>query len=207
MASPITHIVLTNKVFGKYFPGQDRKKFFIGTSFPDIRYYDNLDRSETHHNGQSLAEISGEPPFFAGLHFHAWLDEKWSAFYHQQRSRPEFLASWHVYGTALKFFQDELFYERFNGWPEIISFFDDILDEEKFFDPDLSLADLAAWHRRLQKYFAQKPSNETRGFSLLDSGAEGDFLFQTNLFIEQMRSDKKIIALLNDFYDKFEELV
>ncbi|HRY52375.1 MAG TPA: hypothetical protein P5089_00795 [Candidatus Portnoybacteria bacterium] len=206
MASPVTHIVLTDKVFNKYFPGHDRKKFFIGTSFPDIRYYDNMDREETHPDGKTLAAIIKEDSFSAGLHFHALLDKKWGAFYYQQRSQPAFISSWHVFGTALKFFQDELFYERFGGWASVSSFFDDILEEEKSFDPDLSEEDIRGWHGRLQKYFAQKPNEETRRFSLVDNEATGDFLKQVNVFIEQMRANKEITESLNDFYDKFESL-
>ena len=70
----------------------------------------------------------------------------------------------------------------------------------------MSEEDIRGWHGRLQKYFAQKPNEETRRFSLVDNEATGDFLKQVNVFIEQMRANKEITESLNDFYDKFESL-
>lgn len=51
MATPITHIVLTEKVFEKFFKDKTRKDFFIGTSFPDIKYLKVIDRDKSHFNG------------------------------------------------------------------------------------------------------------------------------------------------------------
>jgi len=38
MAAYITHIVLTDKIFDKHFSNKNKAEFYIGTSFPDIRY-------------------------------------------------------------------------------------------------------------------------------------------------------------------------
>ena len=60
MAAPITHIVLTNKIFNKYFSNKEKGDFFIGASFPDIRYLKVIKREKTHFNNITLNEIKLE---------------------------------------------------------------------------------------------------------------------------------------------------
>ncbi len=75
MAAPITHIVLTQKIFDKYFRRLDHQLFFIGTLLPDIRYLGVIDRKETHYKNLSIKDLNGEKSFLAGLKFHSILDE------------------------------------------------------------------------------------------------------------------------------------
>lgn len=205
MAAPITHIVLADKIFDKYFSGKNRKEFFVGTSFPDIRYYDNLDREKTHQNGKSIEEIAKEGSFLAGAHFHAFLDEKWGNFYRSLQDHPFFLEPSHLSSVSLKFFQDELLYGFFKDWERVVGFFDAIPEEEKHFE--IAEKDIAGWHALLKKYFIEKPNNETRRLVLTDTGFNYDFVDQVDLFIEKMRGDKRIIRAAGDFYDKFEGLI
>ncbi len=131
MPAPITHIVLADKVFDKYFFDKDRKEFFIGTSFPDIRYYDNLDREKTHQDGLSIEEIVKESSFLAGMHFHSFVDEKWGNFYRRLEDHQLYLEPLQVSAVALKFFEDERLYGHFSGWGQVADFFDGALEEEK----------------------------------------------------------------------------
>ncbi|MDD2753585.1 MAG: hypothetical protein PHT44_03180 [Candidatus Portnoybacteria bacterium] len=205
MAAPITHIVLANKVFDKYFSGKDRKEFFVGTSFPDIRYYDNLDREKTHQDGKSIEEIAKEDSFFAGAHFHSLLDERWGNFYRLLKDHPFYIEPHHVLSVSLKFLQDELLYDRFSGWTELAGFFDGVLEGEKKFG--LPEKDIVRWHGFLQKYFIERPSDKTRALVLVDGGFDFDFIDQVNLFVAKMRGDEKIVQAARDFYDKFDGLI
>ncbi|MBU2036835.1 hypothetical protein KJ866_01325 [Patescibacteria group bacterium] len=205
MPSPITHIVLADKVFDKYFSDKDRKAFFVGTSFPDIRYYDNLDREKTHQDGLNIERIGKESSFLAGMHFHAFVDEKWGDFYQWLEEHPFYIEPHQVSVVALKFFEDERLYGRFKEWEQIAEFFDGVLDEEKKFE--IAEKDILRWHGFLRQYFIKKPNDQTRRPILMDAGLNSDFADQVNLFIEQMRGDKRIIEAIDDFYDKFESLL
>lgn len=205
MPAPITHVVLANKVFDKYFSDKDRKDFFIGTSFPDIRYYDNLDREKTHQGGLSLEEMGREGSFLAGMHFHAFVDEKWENFYRRLEDHPLYLEPLHVSSVALKFFEDERLYNCLKEWGQIAGFFGGALDEEKKFG--IAEKDIIRWHGFLQKYFIKNPDDQTRRLVLMDSGLNLDFIDQVNLFIGQMRSDERVIEAVDEFYDKFESLL
>ena len=205
MAAPITHIVFANKVFDKYFSGKNKRAFFVGTSFPDIRYYDNLDREKTHFKTADIKEIVSENSFLAGLKLHSYLDDKREAFYSSLPGYPFYFEPRHVMDSALKFFEDEIFYERMNNWGEIVGFFDEALPEEKQLGP--TEEDVEAWHKLLREYLSKKPNNLSRKGVLVDIGFHNNFAEQVNIFIKVMRQDEKIIAAVNGFCDKFEELI
>jgi hypothetical protein len=49
MATPITHIILTEKIYEEHFKDCDKKEFVLGTLLPDIRYLDkSISRESTH---------------------------------------------------------------------------------------------------------------------------------------------------------------
>jgi hypothetical protein len=50
MATPITHILLTDKVYEEHFKDCDKKEFFLGTILPDIRYLDKSISRESMHS-------------------------------------------------------------------------------------------------------------------------------------------------------------
>src|SRR3989344_6627312 len=76
MASPITHIVLAQKVLETILSKFDKKTFILGTSLPDIRYYQNsAKRSETHFDPANMPMVSSETDSFkAGMIFHSVVD-------------------------------------------------------------------------------------------------------------------------------------
>lgn len=205
MPAPITHIVLADKVFDKYFSDKDRKDFFIGTSFPDIRYYDNLDREKTHQGGLSLREIAKESSCLAGMHFHALVDEKWGNFYRRLENHPLYLEPLNVSAVALKFFEDERLYGYFADWERTAGFFNDILEAEKTFG--IVEKDIIRWHGFLKEYFRKGPDDQSRRLVLTDAIFYPDFVDQVNLFIKRMRDDQRVIKAVGEFYDNFESLL
>lgn len=74
MAAPITHIVLTKKIYKQHFSEKSFDEFIIGTSLPDIRYLKTVDRDKTHFPTSMLNEIKQEQSFTAGLKFHSIVD-------------------------------------------------------------------------------------------------------------------------------------
>src|SRR4030043_1902184 len=78
MAAPITHIVLTEKVFDKFFSDKKRKDFYIGTVFSDIGYLGVVDRQSTHFPLQELKleDVKKEQnSFTAGVEIYSLVDD------------------------------------------------------------------------------------------------------------------------------------
>lgn len=77
MASQISHIAYGQKFLDRYLKNQeiDRKKFFVGTLFPDIRYLASLSR-ETNHvdNVDQTAIMHEKNDFQKGLLVHNFVD-------------------------------------------------------------------------------------------------------------------------------------
>ena len=111
MAAPITHIVLSGKIFDKYFSNFSKEEFFIGTSFPDIRYLGIIDRHKTHFSNASLQEIKQKNSFWAGLLFHSFVDAKEIEYMKLNKIYSLMPHLKHV-GHSFKFFEDELLYDK-----------------------------------------------------------------------------------------------
>lgn len=205
MACPITHIVLADSIFEEIFPGKDRRDFFIGTSLPDIRYLENFDRSRTHLEGFSLADLEKESSFMAGFKFHSFLDEIWNGFYANHPDYPFFIEPTHISDTALKFLADEMIYGRFGGWPEIIGYLADLIQEE--LRMDIPEDDLKRWHEELRKYFSQKPTDESRTDFIEGIGLGLELADEVEDFIKEMKSNEKLLSAMEQFYEKFGQLV
>ncbi|MDO8266062.1 MAG: hypothetical protein Q7T41_03930 [Candidatus Saccharibacteria bacterium] len=159
MAAPITHLVLTNKVYDKFFSDKDKAQFLVGTSFPDIRYLKEIDRDKTHLDVTSIEDVKQEGSFKAGMLFHNLLDHK----------REEFLLSKNIYSLcpeskwltqAVKFAEDKLLYTKITDWKPYADYFNDILEQELTFD--VAEIHLEHWHRTLKDYFSQDPTPESR---------------------------------------------
>jgi len=204
MPSPITHIVLAEKIFEKHFSQKNKSEFFIGTSFPDIRYFDNLDRIKTHLPGSSLAEIKKENSFMAGLKFHSFVDEVHNNFF-VFKDNPFFLEPISITATSLKFFEDELFYSRFSNWPEIANYFKQTVEDENNFDVEKK--DIITWHEALRAYFTEKPSLESREKFLKKIEFSDELAKRIEAFIVNMKKTFQVEKTVNDFYDEFEELI
>src|SRR3989339_889841 len=204
MPSPITHIVLAEKVFEKHFSQKNKPEFFIGTSFPDIRYFDNLDREKTHLPGLSLAEIKKEDSFMAGLKLHSLVDDVHNNFF-AFRDNPLFLEPIHITATSLKFFEDELFYSRLSNWQEIADYFKQTVEEENNFG--IEKKDIITWHEALRAYFTEASSFKSRGKFLKKIEFSDELAKQIEAFLVKMRELSQIEKAVAAFYDEFERLI
>jgi hypothetical protein len=204
MAAPITHIVLTKKIFHNVLHNYDKKDFIIGTSFPDIRYLGTIDREKTHFNVNNLEDINDENPFFAGMKFHALVD----------KVREDFLLSRNIYSycpeskyitQSIKFVEDKMLYEKIADWPVYQNYFDNILQEE--IESDAGKDTVTQWHNLLKNYFANKPNEESiRNFVVkinLPESIAVEIINNVNL-IEQI---PEVISYIKDLYKDFEGLL
>lgn len=158
MAAPITHAVLSDKVFDTFFSDKDKKKFFIGTLFPDIRYLGDIDRKKTHMKGLTLKDVQNEQDsFMCGLKFHSLVDEL----------REDFVVSKDVYShvpdfkyttQSLKFFEDMFLYNKVDTWSEYSGYFNEVLAAET--DMGVPEHSVRKWHTMIQEYFSNQPTAE-----------------------------------------------
>ena len=204
MAAPITHIALTEKIFDKLFKDKIRKDFFIGTSFPDIRYLKVIDRDKTHYDDLSIADLGNDESFSAGVKFHSILDH----------AREKFIVENGVYSLcpeskyitqSLKILEDEIFYQYVKDWNTYIDYLNKILPIEK--NSGIAEKDLEKWHSLLQQYFQNQPNkNAVKNFTL-DIGFTKEVADEINNNIAIMRANKKIIKTLKNLYKNFDSLI
>lgn len=204
MAAPITHIVLTEKVYNLYFSHLDRKKFFVGTSFPDIRYLGVIDREKTHLSLSSMQEIAQKDSFTAGMCFHAYLDIV----------REKFIVSRDLYSLvpespfitqAVKFLEDMVFYDRVRGWEVIRSYFDDVLTEEIAFG--VSMQNVHRWHKVLQRAFSNTPTPEDVTEFVNGIGKPLEMAQEINRVVSVIRDNQKVLAIIEELYENFENMI
>jgi len=202
MATPITHIVLTDKVFDKYFKDKNKKDFFIGTSFPDIRYIADIKRKTTH-----LFNDEEENSFKAGMGFHCLIDKTWNKFV---ISNNNFILYSKLKNsvndiTSLKLLEDELLYGKINNWKQYIKFFDEVLSDEFLFN--IPEKKIEKWHKILKKYFLRKPNDSDRESFLKDLRFPKKTIDEMNHNINLMKNDQRIVQAIMGLYNDFESIL
>jgi hypothetical protein len=219
MAAPITHVILAEKMFPKYFSHLNRKKFFVGTCFPDIRYLGVIDREKTHFLHPKLNHIQKENSFMAGVMFHSLVDEARNYFIRNYPKLQQLLKivlkltaskpnqsnfEIAVVNSCSKLLEDERHYDKSNNWQTYIIFLNDVLPEEVSFD--IPQKTIKKWHLLLSKYFSQKPNDWTRKRFFLAENFSRDEVERRNTIIKKIKSIKIVNQLIEDFYNNFEEI-
>lgn len=204
MAAPITHIVLTAKIFDKLFKDKNKKEFFIGSCFPDIRYLKVIEREKTHFNNLAVVDLKNNSAFDTGLKFHSILDI----------AREKFIVENSLYSlcpeskyitVSVKLLEDELHYKKITNWNNYVDYLKEILTEEINIGVDIN--DVQKWHNLLSNYFRTKPNTKSvtdfmHGVYYTDDDIQEIF---ENLKI--IKADKKVVEILNNLYKKFDALI
>lgn len=200
MAAPITHIVLTDKVFKKYFSNKDRQKFFVGTSLPDIRYLGCIAREKTHYKNVTLKDVLDRNSFDAGMLFHSLVDEVRERYMNKNGYYSLFPKTYRAI-QASKMFEDRILYNKVTNWPEIIDYFDKVYKEE--LDLDIKKDDIEKWHQSRKEYFARKPGDKEIIMFAVKTGFPSELGEEINNIIQNAdtKAAKKIVL---NFYDSFE---
>lgn len=198
MAAPITHIVLAEKIFEKYFADKDKKEFFLGTSFPDIRYLGALDRSKTHFKVSNIQDTLESSAFLSGMKFHSLVDIVRERFMRNNGLYDLFPKS-QVLSMAIKVFEDGILYKRINNWKEIISFFEDINKNEAAFG--VSNQNIEKWHILLKHYFSQPPITDKAVKMLVeDMGHPAEMADKIIKVLAGIKDKDKAAEIVNNFY-------
>lgn len=209
MAGPIAHILIALAVLAGPFRGDfDERDFLLGTSFPDIRYLGSVDRSQTHTQDVTFEMIKSEPDSFkAGVLLHSWVDQQRER-YMQQNHVYDHLPDSKYRGVYLKIIEDLALVNRYQGWSDVRSVFDEIAHAEQEFG--VPLVDLQKWHRILQIYLENGPQDaaidkvltELYGRSLtLAMFMRLGYRLWVKPIIKQGLEDSVLIQKIYDFYD------
>ncbi|MFH1289526.1 MAG: hypothetical protein ABIH88_02290 [Patescibacteria group bacterium] len=208
MASPITHIVLAEKIYSKFFKNKNRQEFFIGTNFPDIRYLGVISREKTHFKGFEINDLALENSFFAGFKFHCLLDRKRHKFLLKNLSefkKEETFLNSVLANRALKLFEDEVLYNRVANWEEHISFLDKILPLELEFG--IKEQRIREWHKAFQNYFSQKPGKRSREEFLNAISLPKEDIEKINSTVEGFKKGDSTEKMTNKLYNCFERII
>ncbi len=204
MAAPITHLVLADKVFYKFFKDKKRSDFLVGTSFPDIRYLKVIDREKTHIKNIDLDDVKNEKSSFnAGFKFHSLVDEDRIKFISKFESSPSFPKTKPAV-MALKFLEDEVLYNKIKNWKEIIEYFDKIYKEEVNLGVDKKEVD--RWHSYLKDYLSKIPTKETRRKFLLNIGLSESAIEEIEAAINLLRRNE-ILSAIEELYSSFDNII
>ncbi len=204
MAAPITHIVLANKIYDKLFSHLDKACFFLGTSFPDIRYIAPIGRQETHPEVNSIEDLANCNAFTTGVKLHALIDN----------IREDFLFSHNIYQyleqgnnafQTVKLFEDISFYDKINDWTFFINIFGDPVKEEleSGIDPNIILK----WHSTLKKYLLKTPDTESVSLFLQAIGVPKYNLEETFREIKNIENIPKVRNYVDELYKNIEILL
>ncbi len=203
MAAPVTHIVLTDKVYTKHFSNKNKDEFYVGTSLPDIRYLGVIDRDKTHYKNISLKDVLNNNPFGAGLMFHSLVDEVREKFMVRNNYYSLFPKS-QLLTQASKVIEDRVLYDKVDNWTEIVGYFD------KTYKGELNLGieskDIKKWHQLLRNYFENKPEDkETIAFTTgMGFSLERAQEILTVIKGADIEKAKKVVL---GFYNNFEKLI
>lgn len=204
MATPITHIVLTEKVFNNLFNNFNKKDFIIGTSFPDIRYLGTIGREKTHINVNNLVDLGDNNPFFAGMKFHTLVD----------KIREDFLLSRNIYSKcpeskyitkSIKFVEDKILYDKVTNWISYQNYFDNLLQEE--LESGAGKEAVSQWHGVLKKYFAKKPNEESIRTFVAEINLPENVATEIQNNVNVIENIPEINMYVEDLYNTFEELL
>lgn len=204
MAATITHFVLADKVFGKYFSLLKKDEFFIGNIFPDIRYIGVIKRETTHSDKVLLKNIIKEDSFDAGRKFHQ-LADRVEARFADDNGICSLFPHLEYTTQSLKLFSDDILYPKVKNWQEYASFFDKILPEEEKFG--IKEKDILKWHQMIRKYISKKPNQKTRTELIKETIMGSESAPMVNDNIKKIRKDGRMEKIILDFYNKFEKLI
>ncbi|MCH7641090.1 hypothetical protein IID22_02765 [Patescibacteria group bacterium] len=195
MAGQITHIPYGKKILDSFlkYSKVDKKKFYIGTVFPDIRYLKVISRDRTHFDNptiKGLKEITNS--FELGIYAHSLVD--------QERERAikklgfyNILPNDSITIYASKFLEDEIAYPLFKEWPKIVSYLSDMLEEETKLVPKEAAS---KWHNMLRDYFESPPNKNSVVKLAAALGFDNKLIQQVTKRTEELRENSKATNII-----------
>lgn len=203
MATPITHITVTQKVLGTILKGYRKKDFIVGTVFPDICYLKVIEKEKTHPKNPPRRNVLPKGSFLSAIYFHSLVDV----------AREDFMVKRRVYslcnGTAymndaLKLLEDEVLYNKIKKWRTVIRYFDTILLQEIAFG--IQKEAVRRWHVILQTYMDHTPDIESRRNLMFALRFPMEKIGVIETSVQRLKENSKVLQVIEDFYNNFETL-
>ena len=204
MAAPITHIVLSERIFNTHFKEKKEKEFYIATVLPDIRYLKVIDRKKTHFSKVKISTIKKESSFNAGLKFHSLLDKAREEFI-QENNTYDYCPNSQYKVEALKIMEDTLLYDKVKDWQKYINFLNQVLPQE--LELKIKKSALKRWHLLLQEYFLQKPNARTRKKFMGELNFKASIINELNKTAQKMLNNKVLTAKVLRLYKNFNKII
>lgn len=163
-ASQVIHAKIGEKYLEKHEPHlrlteNQKRAFFLGTLFPDIRYIAKIPRTATHKKGMTLELVQRERHLFEkGIKLHSWMDDarknivKKSNINAKLKRVPGTLRQKKLF---LRILEDEVLYSQ-KDWSHMAALTKNSIQEEE--NTGISLSYINNWHRVLKYSFTAPPS-------------------------------------------------
>lgn len=204
MAGEIGHVVYAARLLTYLGDAVKTPDYWVGTLFPDIRHLGVVSRRQTHTEDVTLSSLIGENDFYTGMRVHAWVDMTREKFLREQNVKETL--PWHPFVPhALKLMEDEILYDHFDDWNLIHRTLSNVHEGELHYVDDRSK--IIEWHTVLQKYFSQKPSDESRVELSLGIGLSKQSAGEINNVLQLLRNDKRTPVLINSFLEHLENIL
>jgi hypothetical protein len=222
VAAPVGHIICALALLNNSaIKMSDPENFFIGTSFPDIRYVANLDRKTTHKlKENNLSYVLKAPTSFeGGRRFHVLVDKKREE-HMRNNNAYRFVENNNFKSHMLKMVEDKILFDRLKNTNfNAQKIFTNINEEERSYGLDDRV--LKGWHKVLAGYldthtwfsltryyqafaaYKQAFGAPKRLFQDLWTSLKTlGFLCYAYAQIEILSRNKEVQAIVLDFYDK-----
>ena len=106
---------------------------------------------------------------------------------------------------ALKFFENELFYENISEWNHIIQEFENIPYKEITFPVDKLNID--KWFSLFRQYFSEKPTDKTRDVFIKAIGFSANDTEEINNLVQEIRSNIEVKEMILSLYREFDNII
>lgn len=202
MPLPFSHIVYADKILQTKLKNHkiNKQEYFIGATYPDIRYLAKLPREKTHLLDKTPTEIwqkikQEKDSFKLGILIHQYLDQK-TLEYRQQYFQNILQISNSYYPILI--LNDQILFNSFTKINSILKYYDKILDKEiKHYNLNKKI--IANWHKVVKKYSSKKLTKKVYSEASKLLGFDEQTINNILNDFDKIKNNKKIIQKIKNF--------
>ena len=106
---------------------------------------------------------------------------------------------------ALKTYEDEVLYENFSQWDQVVRHLDIIAAEEEKIIKEVD--QIRRWHVSIQEYFREAPTDTSRKKFALAVGLSAEVADEINNLIMHMRREPRLREIIVEMYQNWVYLI
>lgn len=204
MAGEIGHVVYAARLLTYLGERVKHPAYWAGTLFSDIRHLGIVSRHRTHPDNVRLQNLVGPNDFLTGMRVHAWVDATRERFLNDEHMKE--CLPWHPFVPhALKLVEDAMLYHHFDDWNLIQRLLNKVYPDELYYIE--AKEHIHRWHRVIQKYTKQAPTDASRRELALDIGLSANSAEEINNVVHLLEADQRTSALLHKFLRHLEYIL